>query len=70
MAAVNSCQRVKGSPINASSPFADRTLTLSEVDSLYQNGEWTSEQCYQWALNQEDARILLPLVTAMEMERK
>ena len=32
---------IRNGPINPSSPYAERLLTLSEIDSAYQNGELT-----------------------------
>lgn len=38
-----------GGPINASSPHAERTLTLSEIDSKWQNGELTLREAKRMA---------------------
>lgn len=55
----------KGSSINASSPHAERELTLSEIDSLYYNSEITREEAKNkvvaWALNTGN-EALLPTV--------
>lgn len=36
---INGCQNFKETSINRHSPYAERIPTLSEIDSLYQNGE-------------------------------
>lgn len=42
--------KVKGSNINQYSPFAERELTLSDIDSMFQNGEITVEEAQKMAL--------------------
>lgn len=41
----------KSSSINASSPYAERELSLSEIDSKYQNGEISREEAISLSLN-------------------
>jgi polyhydroxyalkanoate synthesis regulator phasin len=41
--------KIKSSNINSSSPFAERELTLSEIDSMYQNGEINEDQARKMA---------------------
>ena len=50
MAAVNKCQGFGSSPINASSPFAEREMSLSQIDSTYQNGEISHSQAKEMAI--------------------
>ena len=37
-------------PINASSPFAERELTLSQIDSMLYNGEINRDEAQSMAL--------------------
>lgn len=40
----------KSSSINSTSPYADRILSLSEIDSLFQNSEITEEEARKMVL--------------------
>jgi hypothetical protein len=39
MRAINTCQRIKGPSLNHKHEHAERILTLSDIDSLYINGD-------------------------------
>jgi len=62
MAAVNQCQAMGATPINASSCFAEREVTLSQIDSMYQNGEINQQEAdrmaTQWLIdNKADGTV-------------
>jgi len=47
----NTYQGIKSSSINASNPHAERELTLSEIDSMYQNSEISADEAKAMAVN-------------------
>ncbi len=42
---------IKSSSVNASNPFAEREVTLSQIDSMWQNGEITGDQARDMAIS-------------------
>jgi len=46
---INGCQRFKETSINRHSPYAERIPTLSEIDSLYQNGDLSESEARDMA---------------------
>jgi len=63
---------VKGSSINASSPQAEREITLSNIDSMLWDYEIdypkAREMVITWAVN-TDNTVLLPTILATMKER-
>lgn len=57
---------MKGSNINPSSCFAERELTLSEIDSRFQNGEIDKQEAerlsIQWAVDTDNIHLLSMLL--------
>ena len=51
-----------GGPINATSEHAERTLTLSEIDSLYQNGKITQAAAFKMMVALKDARVIQAII--------
>jgi len=60
----------KGSSINQHSPFAARELTLSEIDSMWQNGEITQEQAQDLAIEVACNTSNIQVLQAMMGEKK
>lgn len=55
-------------PINADSPFAERELTLSDIDSMFQNGAISEVEARNMAigiaLGSRDTETILKVVLA------
>lgn len=60
----------KGSSINHHSPFASRDLTLSEIDSMWQNGEITQEEAENLAVEVACKTSNIQVLQAMMESKK
>lgn len=56
----------KNSKINKHSPFAEREITLTEIDSMFQNGEINEKEArdmvVQWAVDTNNVALLPTLI--------
>lgn len=63
-------QGYKSSSINATSCFAEREVTLTEIDSMLVNGEINKDEAkiltIQWAVDTGNAHMLPALLPALQ----
>lgn len=66
----SSYQGFKSSSINASHPQAEREITLTQIDSMYSNGEIGVQEAkklvVQWAVDTGNATLLPSIIGGMK----